>query len=1225
MATKIRLSNLTQPLDQDLSVPNLTANGSITATGDLNASGMTLTSTYPVIRFIDTNNDPDFTIIGGSGQVGFYDDTNDAYVFQINQTSASVTGDLSVSGNTAITGSLTVDGDVSFSSSNTVGTFNFGDGDKLQFGDSQDLQIHHTGTYSAIQDKGEGALFFGADDFVDIGNSGLSSTRARFYDGTVRLYSNGDIKFETTSTGVSVTGNLDVSANTTLSGLLKLDYLNPRIDFQGDDGIIYRIAVDETPNQLSFGHSSNRAFYVNNTGYTNFNYNVGVAGNLTVTGDFTVSGTTTTIDTDNLAIEDLNITLANGAANSAVADGAGITIDGANATLTYASSGDSFNFNKSVNVDSGTNDVAIVFEDDNVANRYQFTTGGNSLDTYLNINSGTGRASHLRTINSSLSIDIASGFGRNEIRANGATLHIKNDATTVITIPSSGDVDFYENNGGTPQIGMHWDYNDGRLGIGNDAITPSAGVSASAKGIHVAHENVAFLALENTTATTGSKYTLYSNTNGDLVVYDVTDSATRLLIDTDGNVGIGTGNPVYPLEVAANNSMSIAYQRTGVSAKKWGFDSDNASTYWVNITDNERPLTVGNNNRIGINNELNPAYELDVAGDINAQNSFRTDEVRHNVRPSLLLDFANGKRLDSRINFSRGSVATYYDGKTKVKAEENLIPNSSNGGTWTRSRVNFPTTDTTVAPDGDNAQLFTATTESGTHYLPQGALDWSNATRTISIWAKAGGLNFVGVGTYTYNGGRSGYVFNLTDGTYVACGTTGGMTNVSASSQDWGNGWWRLSVTVTATSSSTYPIILLSDVSTTSIINSFTGNNTDGVYLYGFQVEERSELTAYFETTGVADTRYQPTIQSAPSNIPRFDHNPNTGESKGLLVEEARTNYFVYTVPIAGSGQGRWSGNTSFRNNQAIAPDGTRTAAWAYQTASGTYTQSYASLGSTAVRTYAYSFYAKPYTSTCNGIRAYIHESQAGNRSEGIFNFETGSSSATNHGTWTNTSTYMSQVGNGWWRCTIVGTSDGSNSNVILNIRSANTTDINTSNAYYLWGAQLEFAHFSTSHIFTDGATVTRSAENINSTNADFNPKGTFTAFAEAHLEYDNTVTNINATMFSFGPDRIQLRYDDGNGAELLAFTPNLTVNLNNGTEEINNAKTAVQIGQNNFKYSSSGSTTISDSNCKFRPPTSMYIGSLSGSTEFLNGHIQKIAIYNSEFTDAELKALTEE
>ena len=54
-----------------------------------------------------------------------------------------------------------------------------------------------------------------------------------------------------------------------------------------------------------------------------------VAGNLTVTGDFTVSGTTTTIDTDNLAIEDLNITLANGEANSAVADGAGITMVGA--------------------------------------------------------------------------------------------------------------------------------------------------------------------------------------------------------------------------------------------------------------------------------------------------------------------------------------------------------------------------------------------------------------------------------------------------------------------------------------------------------------------------------------------------------------------------------------------------------------------------------------------------------------------------------------------------------------------------------------------------------------------------------------------------------------------------------------------------------------------------------------------------------------------------------
>ncbi len=39
------------------------------------------------------------------------------------------------------------------------------------------------------------------------------------------------------------------------------------------------------------------------------------------------------------------------------------------------------------------------------------------------------------------------------------------------------------------------------------------------------------------------------------------------------------------------------------------------------------------------------------------------------VRPSLLLDFANSKTLDPRITFTRGSTATYWDGHTTTKAE----------------------------------------------------------------------------------------------------------------------------------------------------------------------------------------------------------------------------------------------------------------------------------------------------------------------------------------------------------------------------------------------------------------------------------------------------------------------------------------------------------------------------------------------------------------------------
>ena len=48
-----------------------------------------------------------------------------------------------------------------------------------------------------------------------------------------------------------------------------------------------------------------------------------------------------------------------------------------------------------------------------------------------------------------------------------------------------------------------------------------------------------------------------------------------------------------------------------------------------------------------------------------------------NIKPSLLLDFANSKTVDPRITYACASPVPYYDGRTVVKAEENLLLNSA--------------------------------------------------------------------------------------------------------------------------------------------------------------------------------------------------------------------------------------------------------------------------------------------------------------------------------------------------------------------------------------------------------------------------------------------------------------------------------------------------------------------------------------------------------------------
>ncbi len=72
--------------------------------------------------------------------------------------------------------------------------------------------------------------------------------------------------------------------------------------------------------------------------------------NLVVSGDLEVQGNTVTVNAATLTVEDKNILLANGAINPAQADGAGITIAGANATILYVAENDQLEINKDLNV-----------------------------------------------------------------------------------------------------------------------------------------------------------------------------------------------------------------------------------------------------------------------------------------------------------------------------------------------------------------------------------------------------------------------------------------------------------------------------------------------------------------------------------------------------------------------------------------------------------------------------------------------------------------------------------------------------------------------------------------------------------------------------------------------------------------------------------------------------------------------------------------------------------
>lgn len=92
-----------------------------------------------------------------------------------------------------------------------TGNATFADNGKAIFGAGSDLQIYHNGSDSYVDDTGTGALILRGNSNVTIGKYTGETMGFFEADGAVFLYYDNAIKFATTSTGVSVTGNITVS------------------------------------------------------------------------------------------------------------------------------------------------------------------------------------------------------------------------------------------------------------------------------------------------------------------------------------------------------------------------------------------------------------------------------------------------------------------------------------------------------------------------------------------------------------------------------------------------------------------------------------------------------------------------------------------------------------------------------------------------------------------------------------------------------------------------------------------------------------------------------------------------------------------------------------------------------------------------------------------------------------------------------------------------------
>ena len=421
------------------------------------------------------------------------------------------------------------------------------------------------------------------------------------------------------------------------------------------------------------------------------------------------------------------------------------------------------------------------------------------------------------------------------------------------------------------------------------------------------------------------------------------------------------------------------------------------------------------------------------------------------IKPTLLLDFANVKALDPRVTFSRASTGTFYGTQT-AKAEENLLINSQTFQTnWTAARVTVAT-DTTAAPDGTTtADTITNTTANGAHALDQASTTSgysivSGLPYTISVFAKKSTNDFFQITTFsasnTLGTGRAN--FNL------ATGAVGSVDGGTSTITDVGNGWYRCTYTVTASASGSINIYFgIITTSTAARFESYAGVGTEAVFIWGAQLEQRSAVTAYTATTTQPITNYISQLQTAASGVARFDHNPITDESLGLLIEESRSNLILQSEDFSTT----WAATRStVATNQVVAPSGALTAD-ILQDSTDNNTHFVSQSVTTTAVAITFSVYAK--AAGRNFVTLTINDS--GNVARTTFyNLSTGAVGTTGTGI---TASVVS-VGNGWYRCiATVGTALAGSNPCVIGTASADNTASYAGNGFSgvaIWGAQVE-------------------------------------------------------------------------------------------------------------------------------------------------------------------------
>jgi hypothetical protein len=451
---------------------------------------------------------------------------------------------------------------------------------------------------------------------------------------------NGEITVAMLDSGFDTDGVSEGSTN--------LYFTNARIDshLSGGTGVTYSsgeisigqdVSTSATP---TFGNITTTGYLAGPATFTIDPAAVGDnTGTVVIAGNLQVDGTTTTINSTTMEVDDLNITLASGAANAAAANGAGITVDGASATITYDSTNDEWDFNKDINVtgtitfDGGTTSANLNFGDNDKAvfgagsDLQIYHDGSNS---YIK-DAGTGslilEGTTSTQIKGSTFVILRSTAGENMAigNANGS-FDLYYDAVKKLATTSTGiDV-----TGTVTADGLTVSATSDALITIADSTLPSiqkfdlkhnAGASSLISGNNGAYGTFALQAYNGTSTINR----LNIGSGGDISFYEDTGTTAKFFWDASAeSLGIGTDNPQEKLQINGNLRMfSAGYPLIDIgitTSNYFRFVHDNPNDIFKIGKNGAATLNIGGSGNVGIGTD-SPTQKLDVAGTALVENA----------------------------------------------------------------------------------------------------------------------------------------------------------------------------------------------------------------------------------------------------------------------------------------------------------------------------------------------------------------------------------------------------------------------------------------------------------------------------------------------------------------------------------------------------------------------------------------------------------------------------